>query len=394
MKYFKHLASPNFLFAILIGIVGAVLVLHPVGAEAAIIGATGINLHHFAPLVVMGGILDIFKEDIFSTISLTDAVNKLPFVPGRAGTVINWNERGSITTGIMIEEKNGVLNILNPSPRGGPGTARPKTKRTARTLTIPHYQSDDGVMADEVQGIRAFGSETQLQTVYDMVQMRMQEHVQLELDPTLEFQRIGAIKGVILNGDGSTLYDLFSEFGVSQEAEVTFALSATTSDGSTRTTCASIVRKIAQNLGGAPFQRIYGFAGDGFWDKLVASKETRETFLNQAEASQLRGSSAYQQFEYGGIMFENYRGAVGIDGQSIPQSFVDSDKCHFFALGVPGLWRTVYAPADYIETVNTPGLPRYAKQWPMDNDKGINMEMQTNALNYCTRPKTLIQGSI
>jgi hypothetical protein len=56
------------------------------------------------------------------------------------------------------------------------------------------------------------------------------------------------------------------------------------------------------------------------------------------------------------------------------------------------LFRTVYAPADYIETVNTIGLPRYAKQYPMPNDKGISLEMQMNALNYCTRPRVLIKG--
>ena len=37
--------------------------------------------------------------------------------------------------------------------------------------------------------------------------------VSLVLDPTLEYQRLGAVKGVILNADGSTMYDLFSEFG-------------------------------------------------------------------------------------------------------------------------------------------------------------------------------------
>jgi hypothetical protein len=52
----------------------------------------------------------------------------------------------------------------------------------------------------------------------------------------------------------------------------------------------------------------------------------------------------------------------------------------------------VYAPADYIETVNTKGMPRYAKQYPMPNDKGVNLEVQSNPLCYCVRPNTLVQG--
>ena len=59
---------------------------------------------------------------------------------------------------------------------------------------------------------------------------------------------------------------------------------------------------------------------------------------------------------------------------------------------MPGLFRTYYAPADYIETVNTIGRRLYAKQYDMPNGKGVHLDTQMNALNICTRPKVLIQG--
>jgi hypothetical protein len=52
-------------------------------------------------------------------------------------------------------------------------------------------------------------------------------------------------------------------------------------------------------------------------------------------------------FDFGGITWANYKGGGTIG--------VDTNKCHLFPTGVPGLFRTVYGPADYIETVNTPG---------------------------------------
>jgi hypothetical protein len=61
---------------------------------------------------------------------------------------------------------------------------------------------------------------------------------------------------------------------------------------------------------------------------------------------------------------------------------------------VPDLFKTVYAPADYIETVNTMGKPRYAKQYAMPNDKGIHMDTQMNALNWCTRPYALARAKL
>jgi hypothetical protein len=202
------------------------------------------------------------------------------------------------------------------------------------------------------------------------------------------------VKGTILNGDGSTLYNLFTEFGVSQETEVAFDLSnGSPANGVLRKTCATIVRKIAENLGGVPFVGVHAFCGDAFFDDLLAHKEVTDSYKNTPMAEVLRSGYVYPNglkihgaFEFGGIVFENYRGAVGAT------SFVNTDKCHIFPVGTPGLFRTVYAPADYVETVNTLGLPRYARQYLMDNGKGINLDTQMNALSYCTRPKTLMQG--
>ena len=46
-----------------------------------------------------------------------------------------------------------------------------------------------------------------------------------KMDATLEHLRIGAIKGQILDADGSAvIYDLFTEFGVTAHAEIDFDL--------------------------------------------------------------------------------------------------------------------------------------------------------------------------
>lgn len=338
--------------------------------------------------------LDVFNQDAFGVLSLTDAVNKIPFIPGRAGQLINWNERGITTTSIMIEEVDGVLKLLNPTPRGGQGETKAKDKRRARSLLVPHYQHDDGINADEVQGIRAFGSETDVQSVMGVVNQRLADAVQLVLDPTLEFQRLGAVKGLILNADGSTLYDLFTEFGVSQEAEIDFDLDAASpASGALRKKCAGAVRLVADNLGGTGFTGVHSFCGDAFFDDLLSHVEVVESYKGTPMAQVLRegyvypnGDKVYGAFEFGGIVWENYRGQNG------SAKMVHTDKCHIFPVNVPGLFRTVYAPADYIETVNTVGLPRYSKQWPSANGKRIEMESQSNPLSYCTRPKALLKG--
>lgn len=337
--------------------------------------------------------LDVFNGDAFNAVSLTDAINNIPFVPGRAGQVAGWEEEPVTTTSIMLEEVAGELKLVDPTPRGGPGQTGAGEKRNARSLVVPHYQVDDFIMADSVQNVRAFGQTGVLEVLMDRVNSRLRNLVNWRLDPTLEYQRVGALKGIIVNADGTTLYNLFTEFGVTQEPEVDFDLDAASPvDGELRETCAAIVRTIANNLGGVATGTIFAECGDAFFDALLKHPEVRESYKNTDMAAVLRtgyvtpNGTVYGVFEFGGIVWENYRGRVGAT------AFVDTNACHIFPIGVPGLWRTVYAPADYEETVNTPGLPRYAKQYPSANGKGRHLEVQMNALNYCTRPKVLMKG--
>lgn len=329
--------------------------------------------------------LDIFKGDAFSVINLTDAINKIPYVPSGIGALRLFQETSVTALTIAIEQKDGVLTLVPPTPRGGPGTTTAKQKRSMLDLRIPHFERNDAIMADEVQGIRAWGSETLLETLQGKVAQRMQEHSQ-DFETTAEYHRVGAIKGIVTYADASTL-NLFTVFGVSQEAEIDFDLdNATPAAGAFRKACDGAVRLIANNLGGTPYSGVRAETGDAFWDDLVAHKEVRETYLNQQEASQLRQGTLYQEFNFGGIIWRNYRGAVG------GTAFVHTDKAHLYPIGVPGLFRCYYGPADYIETVNTPGRRLYVRQYEMPNGKGINLDLQMNALHICTRPKVLLKA--
>lgn len=334
--------------------------------------------------------LDIFKSDAFSVVSLTDAVQKLKFVPGRLTEMGLFTETSIATTTVSIEEADGVLKLVAPTPRGGPGVTMDKAKRAMRSISVPHFEINDAVMAEEVQGIRAFGSETELDQVSAKVISRLGEARQ-SLKSTLEYARVGAVIGVVTYADSTTL-DLFSTFGVSQDAEIDFDLdNATPAAGVLRKKCAGVLRQVATNLDGVPVSGLRAICGDAFFDDLIAHTEVRATYLNQVQAAELRGGyvnagMSYGSFEFGGIVWENYRGSVG------GTTFVNTDKCHIYPVGVPGLFRTVYAPADYVETVNTLGRDMYVKQYEMPNGKGIHLDTQMNALNYCTRPKSLIKG--
>lgn len=332
--------------------------------------------------------LDVFNSDAFSVLTLTDAINKVPYVPGQVMGLGLFQEVPVATTAVMIEEKDGVLYLVPNTPRGAAGKRNETSKRKARSLVIPHLPAEDRILADEIQGVRAFGSDNQLETVQAVVDGRMVSMSQ-SLDATTEHLALGAVKGQILDADGSTvIYDLFTEFGVSQATEVDFDLdNASPTAGVLRQACAKVLRTISTNLGAATVRSAHAFCGSAFFDDLIAHKEVRETYLAQQEAAQLRGTYYGERFMFGGIVWEEYRGSVGgVD-------FIHTDKCHIFPVGVPGLFKLYYGPADYIETVNTLGLPKYMKQSADTRfNKFVELEAQSNPLPLCTQPKALIKG--
>lgn len=338
--------------------------------------------------------LDIFNSTAFSVTRLTQAINQMPVVPGRLGELGLFSVDRVNVTSVAIEQRAGLLSLIKTTPRGGPGDTTDKSTRNMRSLLVPHFQHDDAVMAEEVQGIRAFGSETQLETVMQKVADRMAENTS-HFDATEEYCRVGAVKGEVVYPAGSVdaNLNLFTEFGVNQINEVDFDLdNANPTAGALRKKCASVTRSIKDELGMTVIRGVHAICGDAFFDDLLAHKEVRETYLGWSEAKILREGyisnsvHSVSAFEFGGIVWENYSGSVG------GADFVNTDKCHIFPVGVPGLFKTVYAPADYIETVNTRGERLYSKQIRMRNDKGIELEMQMNALHYCSRPRALLKG--
>lgn len=335
--------------------------------------------------------LDIFNNNAFGVTSLTDAVNEMKYNPTRIQDMGLFTTSRITTTSISIERIGNTLQLVKPSPRGGPGETRDKPKRSMKSFTVPHFQRDWNVYADEVQGVREMGSENALRTVQGVVADRMGEQLD-DFSLTEEHARLGAVKGVVTYADGDTL-NLFTEFGVAQHAEINFDL-ANKTDGDLRAACVAAIRLERKYLGAVGFSHVHAFCGDDFFDALLKNPEVRATYEGWSEAKILRESYIGKNrgenpiFEFGGIVWENY-GEIDDEGVG-----VETAKCHLFPMGVPNLFRTYYAPADYIETVNTRGKRLYSKQWRMQNDKGINGEMQSNALQLCTRPKVLLKGKM
>lgn len=342
--------------------------------------------------------LDIFSTSpAFSLTSLTLAMNRFPFQPGRVGQLGLFTEKRLPTTTTVIEQKNNRLALVPATARGGPPVANVEDRRHLVPFIVPHFPMRDTVMADSILGIRSFGTEDQLETMQAVVNDRLAS-MNRHHDTTLEWLRLGATRGIVVTrvdpatGVPESQIDLFDAFGVPAPPPYNWPIiiAPGTPDldniayaGELTAMINTLVRDVADELGAGGWSHIHGFAGATFMDAFTMHPEIRQTYLNTPQASGLRDPTWMRVVAHREVIIEEYRGRVG----TLP--FVAADQCIFFPVGVPDLFIEAYAPADYVETVNTLALPRYAKQRLLDFGKGIEIETQQNVLPMCTIPRAL-----
>src|SRR3990167_8583437 len=207
-------------------------------------------------------VINPFATDAFDMVALTAAINKIPNTYGRLEQLNLMPPQGVRLRTIIIEEMSGVLNLLPTQPVGAPGTVGTTGKRKVRSFVIPHIPHDDTVLPEEVQGIRAFGSETETDALANLLAQKLQ-NMRNKHAITLEHLRMGALKGVILDADGSTLYDLYQEFAITAKV-VSFALGSATTD--VKKKCLDVKRHIEKNLMGEVMSGIQVLVSPEFFD--------------------------------------------------------------------------------------------------------------------------------
>lgn len=328
--------------------------------------------------------LDVFKADAFSMASLTAAINAAPYQPKFLGSFGLFTPVPITTTTALVEKQQGKLAVLQTAPRGTITQVDSTTVRKVRNFAVPHIPANTTVRADDVQGVRAFGSETETETVAGMMNDKL---VQLRSyhETTFEWHRLGALQGTILDADGSTIYNLFTEFSETEVSQ-TFELATATTD--IKGCCTAVIRAMESALGSDTYGQIIGLCGDNFWDLLIAHPLVKEAYAGWNAAQMLMTQQRPGGFTFAGITFYNYRGNIG------GTAWLDTDTCRFFPTGVMDLFQHIMAPGDMIETVNTRGQMIYAKQEIMQFGKGVEIHTQSNPLFLCTRPKVLIKGTV
>jgi hypothetical protein len=321
---------------------------------------------------------------VFDCTEMTAAVNKLPARPFFFKPL--FEVKGVKTTTVSLDIRKGRIVLIGDSERNTApeSLAGRGAKREWKHLSCAHLAQMDTLAPEDLQDVRAFGS-TEPISVAAVYNDKMQQ-LKDNLAATMEFHRLGAIKGVVLDADGTTvLHDIFNTFGATKKTlDISFPKTAADDANPILTSILKAKRHVEAAMGGTPFDHIECIIGSDAYDMLTSHKLVREYFERWLSNRENFGNNDYRGFPYGGLTFVERSDVVG------GQTMVAAKKGHVYPVG-PGIFKQYHAPADWMETVNTIGLEYYARMDKKEKSRGIDIEVQTNPLTLCTYPEALVE---
>ena len=311
-----------------------------------------------------------FYTDFFTADELIASVAKAPYIPGRLADPAIFTTRALSGTRLALEDQ--ALNdaeLLTSTPRGTPSKAQVLERRNVFTFETEHFRKDGAVYADEVLNMRAVG----VTGAREAITSRRDEVIaklRRDMDLTHEYLRI------------STVNTPSNAFG---NAPAAAAIGFGASDSAIRSGIFThVIKPMEAALKGIPYSGLLALCDDTFWAALIESKTIKETYLNQVQASALRGATT-EQVIFGGVTWERYRG--------VGSTVIASGTAKVIPVGVPDLFIQAFAPADTMDSigVGAMGTPYYVSAYPIDDgNRGWYLEMQSNVKMVCTRPASIL----
>lgn len=340
----------------------------------------------------MRTILDIFGNAAFSSTSLTEAINIVPNDYGRIRELGLFNNEPIATTTVSIEYANGTLNLLPTRERGAPSSLGMPEKRGARQFACFHIPHDDFVRADDVQNILARVAEDGVVDAVQSVVNRKQIVMRKKHAITLEHMRMGALRGDILDNDGSSLLNLFTAFGVTQKS-VDFLLGTAGTDVGAKID--ELSGYVEDNLMGEVTSGVHVLASPEWFAKLVGHATIKDAWKYYDGVYNVIRQDVRKKFVHRGVTFEEYRGSAQYlqeDGTYGTRRFIPAGEAIAVPLGTTDTFSTYWAPADFIDTVNSLGEEIYVRT-AVDPEfqRWVKIHSQSNPLPIVKRPALLVK---
>lgn len=336
----------------------------------------------------------------FENVEVAQALSILPNKYGKVSRSGLYGPGKGITTVLAeVRKRNGRLVVLGSKERGSDSDTLERGEEDAIYIRVPHFPWIGSIGPSDIQGLFAFEegphrAKQQADALNELL-IDMREPA----DITTEYMRIGGLKGLVKDGNGRTVVDLFDAFEIDKKV-VYFDLS--NEDSNIPKQCRAITQHMEKNLGGDQMTQVRCYVtSDDINDILshpsvekyvISGSGMAVQALRLARLAQAEGQFV-SEFEINGVIFETYDGEATLrNGTTEP--FFTAGTGHAFPVGTRNAFRTIFAPAHAMSTANKIGQRIWSSMKALDHDQGVEVAMQMNELDICSLPQALVEVSM
>lgn len=332
----------------------------------------------------------------FKLVDWTDEINNIDNTAGLISGMNLFRTQGISQTAVVFDKSMNETTLLpQVSRRGRESTKGIDRKVETFSLPLAYFKHSDYISPEDIQGWRQPGTPDSAQA---MAAVRVQKlgDMRTQVDQSLEYMKLQAIKGVTATPDGVVLADMFEEFNIAQHT-IDFALGTSTTNIGNK--ISELKRYLQTNLktgavmGGKPVVIV----GTEFFDKLVSHPELKQAYLyyaanlnvNRDATNSFMAWGSVDQFEFKGVIFMTYDHAFKLPDGTV-QKAVEETEGHVIPV-VNDLFRGYFGPSNKLSGANTVGREMFAYEFTDPKDEFHEMQVETSPLFFVTQPQVLVK---
>lgn len=323
----------------------------------------------------------------FEVTDWTEEVNVIPNQWGTIGQLGLFSEEPVAEHTVTFEEitKDGALIV--DRVRGDRATQGKDASRKLHTFAVPHFPYDDYISPQDIQGKRAYGKASEVETL-ELVRARKMERIRQNHAWTLEVARAQAITaGTVYAPSGTVTQNWDTEFNVTRKS-IDFVL------GTAGTEVAEKINEgithLLENANGETMTGTVVLTSPEFFTKLIKHATVKTAFqyyTSTQEPLRTRAGGAmamHREFTFGGTRF------IEMNDTLAGTRLIPAGKAFMVPTGTDA-FKTYFSPANRFGLVNTLGEQVYMFETPDTKGTKIEIESESNHVSALLRPALVVE---
>lgn len=341
--------------------------------------------------------LDFLRDPRYTVRNVSDAIMRIPNEYSLLSKLGLFPEKGIRTTYVEIETKTGYLNLIPTSQRGAPAPEKKRSDRGSRVMRTLFMQQNDTIKPSDLQNLPQFGalgSDQFLESFDNTLADRFYE-LQRGYRQTHEYMRWGALRGDVLDADGTALYNCYTEMGESQTS-IDFKFGTTETDGILAASKEGR-RFMEQNLLGETMTRQLALCSAEFFDNVTNHPKHAEVYKQNpvGRPNPLLEDLGVTYFQHGTWTYIEHNGQasyLNADGTSSTRRFIPANEAIIVPLGTQQVFRSYFSPGEMMDAVNMDGQALYVSLKELDHGAGIEIHTESAPLFLVQKPRLVLRG--